>query len=263
VLPAIGLAPVLSGLAQEPGYRNDVQIDDSLRSVLFQYPGPATTDPSQCFAHVRLAGCFTGVSDLGAIDIQRERDHGMPSYVQLRRALGLPVPTSFAALTGEPTDVFPATLGPDAIDNPHSLDVTSLRDLYNRPAGAEGGDQAVFERQRSTVAARLKAIYGSVSRVDAFVGMLAEPHVAGSEFGAVQLALWRRQFAALRDGDRFFYGRDPVLAAIQRRFGISYRHTLGQLITLDAGVPAGRLPRDVFFAPIPARREPKSPLTRR
>ena len=35
----------------------------------------------------------------------------------------------------------------------------------------------------------------------------------GTEFGPVQLALWRRQFTALRDGDRFFYGRDPVLRA--------------------------------------------------
>ena len=103
---------MLRGLAQEPGYRNDVQIDDSLRSTLFAYPAPGNPDPAACFVKVRLSGCFTGVSDLGAIDIQRERDHGMPSYAQLRRALGLPVPRSFTAVTGEGTSRFPSLARP-------------------------------------------------------------------------------------------------------------------------------------------------------
>ncbi|HET9103064.1 MAG TPA: peroxidase family protein [Solirubrobacteraceae bacterium] len=262
VLPAIGLGPVLRGLAQEPEYRNDVQIDDSLRSTLFSYPAPGNPDPAACFVKVRLSGCFTGISDLGAIDLQRERDHGMPTYAQLRRALGLPVPHSFTALTGEATDRFPSSLGPDPINNPQSLQVTDLRDLYNSPASASDDalERAVSERQRSTLAARLKAIYGSVSRVDAFVGMLAEPHVADSEFGPLQLALWRRQFTALRDGDRFFYARDPVLREIERRFHISYRQTLGELIARDAGVSPQSMERNVFYAPIPPRREIKSGL---
>jgi peroxidase len=69
-----------------------------------------------------------------------------------------------------------------------------------------------------------------------------------------RLRPWRRTIlGALRDGDRFFYARDPVLAQIRRRFGITYRHTLGQLIALDAGVPLRSLPRNVFFAPHPQR----------
>jgi hypothetical protein len=60
----------------------------------------------------------------------------------------------------------------------------------------------VVARRRTPVAARLRAIYGDVSRVDAFVDMMAEPHVGGSELGALQSATWRRQFEALRDGDR-------------------------------------------------------------
>jgi hypothetical protein len=40
--------------------------------------------------------------------------------------------------------------------------------------------------------------------MDAFVGMSAEKHVAGSEFGPLQLAMWKREFENLRDGDRFF-----------------------------------------------------------
>jgi hypothetical protein len=65
--------------------------------------------------------------------------------------------------------------------------------------------------------------------------MVSEPHVAGSELGPLQLAIWRRQFEALRDGDRFFYENDPFLARIQRVFGLTYRHTLAELIRLNTG----------------------------
>jgi hypothetical protein len=250
VLPAIGLGPILRGLAEEPMYRNDAQIDDSLRSVLFEYPGPGVKDPGACFADPEATGCYQGVTDLGAIDIQRERDHGMPTYNELRRALGLAPQTSFTQLTGESTDQFPTGLD---INDPQILDVVQLRDVFGRVIAPGSSARAVSEVQRTTLAARLKAIYGSVANVDAFVGMVSEPHVPGTEFGQVQLALWRKQFTALRDGDRFFYARDPVLREIQRRFGISYRHTLGQLISLDAGVPLRSLPRNVFFAPLPKR----------
>jgi hypothetical protein len=33
----------------------------------------------------------------------------------------------------------------------------------------------------------------------AFGGMVAEPHVPGTEFGELQLAIWTRQFQVLRD----------------------------------------------------------------
>jgi hypothetical protein len=53
----------------------------------------------------------------------------------------------------------------------------------------------------------------------------------------------RQQFEALRDGDRFFYGIDPELARIGKEFGITYRHTLAELISLNSGA---RVPADVF-----------------
>ena len=60
----------------------------------------------------------------------------------------------------------------------------------------------------------------------------------GSEFGPLQRAIWRRQFEALRDGDRFFYLNDPDLETIRQSYGITYRHTLAELIKLDAGITA-------------------------
>jgi hypothetical protein len=253
VLPAVGLGPILRGLAEEPNYKNDEQIDDTLRSVLFEFPAPGPRE-ADCLSNPETAGCFQGVVDLGAIDIQRGRDNGMPTYNELRHALGLPARSSFTQITGESTDRFPSHFGSDPIDNPGILEFTSLRNLAGRPiVPGDTVTRAVSGTRASTLAARLRAIYGTVETVDAFVGMVCEPHVRGTEFGQLQLALWCRQFEALRDGDRFFYLSDPVLDDIHRRYGITYRHTLAELIALNTDVPLSSLAANVFFAPPPGR----------
>lgn len=270
LVPEVGLAPILEGLSGEPGYKNDEQIDDQLRSILFGIPREGA-NPAFCFANPSVPECFSVVEDLGAIDIQRERDHGMPSYSQLRQALGLPLQSTFTEVTGEASEAFPSEdpLVPasDPIDSPHILDFTSLQNYFGEPLSGGGGSarpakkakptapqRAVYGTRRTTLAARLKAIYGSVGNLDALVGMMSEPHLPGSELGEVQDALWRRQFEALRDGDRFFYANDPVLGELESSYGLTYKHSLRELISLDGGVPAKKLPEDVFFAPTPQRR---------
>ena len=90
--------------------------------------------------------------------------------------------------------------------------------------------------RRTTVAARLKAVYGTVDKLDAFVGMVSEPHVNGTVFGELQLAIWKKQFEAVRDGDRFFHLNDPALRLIDATFGIDYRLTLAEIVKLNTGV---------------------------
>ena len=237
----IGLGPVLKGLGGEPEYKNDEQIDNQLRSVLFQVPKQGV-DPSVCLDGPPLPSCFSGVSDLGAIDVERGRDHGMPSYNDLRAAYGLAPKRSFTAITGESTEEFPRDPEIDRafpLDDPDILDFVELRNASGNvvPLGSPEADtDAVTGIRRTTLAARLKAIYREVGNVDAFVGMVSERHIAGTEFGELQLAIWTRQFEALRDGDRFFYRNDPLLAEIERRFGITYRHTLAEVIELNTGV---------------------------
>jgi Animal haem peroxidase len=273
LVPEIGLGPILEGLADEPGYKNDEQIDDQLRSILFGIPS-AGQNAAYCYANPSRPECFSVVVDLGAIDIQRERDNGIPTYDELRAALGLAPQHTFTEVTGESSEEFPSDdpLVPssDAIDSPHILDFTSLENYFGEPITASSSDvrrssaarkakpsrqpqRAVYGTRRTTLAARLKAIYGSVENLDALVGMMSEPHLAGSELGEVQSAMWRRQFEALRDGDRFFYLNDPVLAEIESRYAITYKHSLRELITLDGKVAAKKLPPNVFFAPEPAR----------
>jgi hypothetical protein len=193
--------------------------------------------------------CFSAVQDLGAIDIARGRDHGIPSYNDLRRAYGLSPRRSFTAVTGEATARFPSDPRidqADPLEDPSILDFVRLRDADGhalRPLGPRSQEEAVTGIRRTTLASRLKAIYGRVDRVDAFVGMLSERHVPGTEFGPLQLAMWKQQFEALRDGDRFFYLNDPDLARIGEDFGITYRHTLAELISLNSGA---HVPADVF-----------------
>ena len=251
LLASIGLGPVLKGIGSEREYRNDEQIDNQLRSVLFQVPKPGAPDPGACLDGPTLPDCFSGVVDLGAIDIARGRDHGMPSYNALRQAYGLSPKASFTAITGERTDRFPSDPEIDAqspMDDPDILDVLELTDADGQqiPLGTPAAEtDAVRTVRRTTVAARLKAIYGDVDHVDAFVGMVAERHVAGSELGELQRAIWRREFERLRDGDRFFYGNDRALATIRRRYGIGYQHTLAHVVRANTDV---EVQADVFRA---------------
>ena len=239
LLKQVGLGAVLHGLGGEPQYKNDEQIDNQLRSVLFQIPVPGNEG---CLDGPTLPACFKGVVDLGAIDIERGRDHGMPLYNDLRRAFGLAPKTSFTSITGESTDRFPTNdpkITGNPINDPNILDFVKLFDVDGNPIelGSEAADgEAVVGVRRTTLAARLKAIYGDPNKLDAFVGMVSERHVHGSEFGELQLAMWKQQFQALRDGDRFFYLNDQVLPELRRLFGINYRLTLAQIIEQNTGI---------------------------
>jgi hypothetical protein len=102
-------------------------------------------------------------------------------------------------------------------------------------------------RRRTTLAARLKALYGEVDNLDAFVGIIAEEHVEGSEFGELQAAIWKTQFEALRDGDRFFYENYPALADIRDEFGIDFEHSLAEIIALNTEQEPGDLQENIFL----------------
>jgi hypothetical protein len=248
----IGLGPILKGIGLESEYKNDEQIDNQLRSVLFQVP---VSGNPECLDGPTLPECFHGVVDLAAIDIQRGRDHGMPSYNGLRQAYGLPAKTSFTSITGENTSFFPfdPQINPfDPINDPDILDFVQLRDINGNviPLGTPEADtDAVVGIRRTTTAARLRAIYGSVSNIDAFVGMSAERHIPGKEFGELQNAIWVNEFTRLRDGDRFFYLNDPALTTIRQLFGIDYRRTLSQVIVDNTELETGDIAANVFKSP--------------
>ena len=259
LVPLIQLGPALQAIGLEPEYKNEEMIDNQLRSTLFKVP--TSTNPD-CLDGPTMPTCFNGVVDLGALDIQRGRDHGVGTYNQVRNAFGLASKTSFTSITGESTEAFPADplLTPgNEINDPNCMDVVALFDINGNPT-TDAAQNAVRAVKRCTLAARLKAIYGSVSNLDAFTGMVAEKHTTGSDFGDLQLAVWKEQFGALRDGDRFFYLNDPLQSFIRQNFGIDSRKTLAQIISLNTDIPASELAANVFKVAPAAAAVTETPL---
>ncbi len=84
--------------------RDQASMERTSPAASFEIPGPDTDNPLDCLDGEAIAECFSGVNDLGALDVARASDHGMPGYNELRVAYGLAPVTSFAELIGEATD---------------------------------------------------------------------------------------------------------------------------------------------------------------
>ncbi len=251
LLTQIQLGPLLQGL-DAPQNLNDELVDNQMRSILYQVPARATAN---ClFDGPQLPKCFKNVTDDAALTVQRSRDNGLPTYNALRQALGLAPKQSFAAITGEATEAFPANAGlilGNEVNDANSLGFVSLRDAVGNalPVGSAQAQQAAVSGvRRTTTADRLKAVYGTVANVDAFTGMIAEQRVAGTEMGELELALMQKQFTALRDGDRFFFENDQGLGAIQQNYGITFAHPLADVIAANTDIRRTDLNNNVFLA---------------
>ncbi|MEM8885863.1 MAG: peroxidase family protein [Planctomycetota bacterium] len=77
-----GIDPILRGLSSQVCQELDAKVVEDVRSFLFGEPG------------------FGGL-DLPALNIQRGREHGLPSYNDAREALGLARRTSFAEINAD------------------------------------------------------------------------------------------------------------------------------------------------------------------
>ncbi len=83
---ANGVDPLLRGVSADASQATDVYVVSALRNLLF----------------AGLVGGEVDQMDLIAIDIQRERDVGLATLNQTRRALGLAAYTSFGQITNDP-----------------------------------------------------------------------------------------------------------------------------------------------------------------
>ncbi len=77
-----GIEPILRGLAAKKHQRIDVYVIDDVRNFLFGEPGH-------------------GGFDLASLNIQRGRDHGIPSYNDMREAVGLDRVNTFSDITSD------------------------------------------------------------------------------------------------------------------------------------------------------------------
>ncbi len=78
-----GIEPLLRGLASQACSAIDTELVDDVRNMLFGSPG-------------------VGGFDLAALNIQRGRDHGLPSYNATRWAMGLAPRADFSEVSSDP-----------------------------------------------------------------------------------------------------------------------------------------------------------------
>jgi hypothetical protein len=98
--------------------------------------------------------------------------------------------------------------------------------------------------------AKLVALYGNINSIDAWVGGIAEDHVAGASVGAMVMASLIDQFTRLRDGDRLFYTGDADLQTAMFQAAMELDSvTLAEIIRLNTGIT--NLQDNVFFAATP------------
>jgi hypothetical protein len=185
-------------MATQLAEENDLKLVDEVRNFLFGPPG-------------------AGGLDLWALDIQRGRDHGLPSYN-----------STLISYLGQ------------AARRRHVSQITSDPQL----------------QQALTELYRIDEDAANIDNIDLFVGALAEDHVAGS-LGLAMADVIGNQFARLRNGDRFFYlgpdaglydkvGTQYVLRPDVEQIIDLDNVTLGQIIRWNTGIHS--LPADVFFA---------------
>lgn len=90
----------------------------------------------------------------------------------------------------------------------HGLpDINTVRESFDLKPFASFQELA----RDSELAEKLQSVYGSVDKVDPWVGMLCEQPVEGSAVGESLQTILTDQFERLRDGDRFWFENDPQL----------------------------------------------------
>ena len=120
----------------------------------------------------------------------------------------------------------------------HGLpDYNTVREAYGLPRVTS------FAQISATPAVQqaLEATYGSVDKVDLWVGGLAEKHLPGSSLGATFTRIIVDQFRRLRDGDRYWY-QNVLPAAAVRSIQAT---TLADVIRRNTGLT--NLQSDVFL----------------
>ena len=148
-----GMERILMGLVTQPAQTMDRFVTSEVTNLLF----PETDDTGALQSHG---------SDLVARNIQRGRDHGLPSYVAF-----------YDFYYGQPKD------------ESEDMDCWDHRPDWISEANWD----------------LLKVIYKHPHHIDLFVGGLAETPVSGGLTGKLFNAIKVKQFKNLMDGDRFFF----------------------------------------------------------
>ncbi|KAJ3085918.1 hypothetical protein HK102_013685 [Quaeritorhiza haematococci] len=101
------------------------------------------------------------------------------------------------------------------IQRTRDFDLPSYNTVRQRFGLAPASTFSDITKDASYASALTTAYNGNITQLDAFVGGLAEPHVAGANFGELFARSIAQQFQATRDGDRFWFENPGVLSEDQ------------------------------------------------
>lgn len=90
--------------------------------------------------------------------------------------------------------------------------------------------------------------HGNVNNVEAWVGLLAEPHIPGASMGRTNYLIFRQEFQRTRAGDRFFYMRRGVFS--RQVLATIYKHgrmTMRDILLRNTNMSPHEV-RSVWFA---------------
>ncbi|ROR98011.1 heme peroxidase [Sinobacterium caligoides] len=164
--------------------------------------------------------------DTLATNLNRARMNGIESYLQLRWLYNKEVNNKIYGLPGCPASQW----------------FTSTNDPLSCFTHLTGKDSDQLQ-----LAETLQTLYGKVKKIDAWVGLMSEPHVENSSVGHTLANMFVDQFSNLRDGDRFYYKNkhfDTVaLATIEST-------SFADIVQRNSDIK--RLPSNAFVSPLPS-----------
>ncbi|KAK3266519.1 hypothetical protein CYMTET_24859 [Cymbomonas tetramitiformis] len=164
-----GIEPIFHGLANQDNHGHDAKLTYDLGGHLFGPPGPKGLD-------------------LVALNIQRGRDHGLPTFNEFRRYYHLPTFSTFS-------------------EAEHERIRLQGMNTFLSPKHA-------YQKE---VLSALNVIYrGDAEKLDAWVGLLAEMRLPRWEWGITLTKLLADQFKRYRNGDRLFWTNSGVFTSQQR-----------------------------------------------
>ena len=179
-----------SAVGGESEYRNDEMIDNQLRSVLFQVPvsrpAPASTARRCRTASTASSTSARSTSSAAATTACRSTTTcgGRTASRRSRRSPRSPARRPTSSRPGSRgSTIRTASTSSRCATSPAPRSRSTTRGRRPAPSPACAG---------RTLAARLRALFGTVDTLDAFTGMLSERHVPGTEFGELQLAIWKQ-----------------------------------------------------------------------
>jgi peroxidase len=158
--------------------------ENIVRGLIDQLAAPMDLGAPNDLRNLRLP---TGVLDLINLDILRARHNQLPNYQKIRF-------TYYDITSGNSHKIYGTPGCPNHLKN--NLNTADPLACFEVITGAG-----------APLAQTLKNLYNKVIHVDPFIGMLAEPHVPGTNFGRTTGNIIIDQYRAARDADRFFYER--------------------------------------------------------